>query len=83
MSVPRTETRRLVGASASSMLREGDWSHVRYLIAIIVIFSVSRTMVNTYKFCKKEILIQPPGEPTEQYLGDVKQKSLIYTKFHK
>ena len=23
-------------------------------------------MVNTYKFCKKEILIQPPGEPREQ-----------------
>ena len=31
MSVPRTGNRRLVRASASSMLREGDWSHVRYL----------------------------------------------------
>ena len=29
-------TGRLVRASASSMLREGDWSHVGYLIAINV-----------------------------------------------
>ena len=51
--------------------------------AIIVIFSVSRPMVNTCKFCKKEILIQPPGEPREQHLGDVRPKSSSYTKFHK
>ena len=25
-------------------------------------------MVNTYKFCKNQILIQPPGEPREQHL---------------
>ena len=31
-------------------------------------------MVNIYKFCKKEILIQPPGEPREHHLGDVRQK---------
>ena len=42
--------------------------------AIIVIFSVSLPMVNIYKFCKKEILIQPPGEPREQHLGDVRPK---------
>ena len=36
-------------------------------------------MVNIYKFCKKKlILIQPPGEPREQHLGDVRPK-----KFHK
>ena len=29
-------------------------------------------MVNIYKFCK--ILIQPPGEPREQHLGDVRPK---------
>ena len=40
-------------------------------------------MVNIYKFHKKEILIQPPGEPREQRLGDVRQKSLSNTKFHK
>ena len=31
-------------------------------------------MVNIYKSHKKEILIQPPGEPREQHLGDVRQK---------
>ena len=41
-------------------------------------------MVNIHKFHKTEILIQPPGEPREQHLGDVRQKkSLSYTKFHK
>ena len=40
-------------------------------------------MVNIYKFCKIEILIQPPGEPREQHLGDVRPKSSSYTKFHK
>ena len=42
--------------------------------AIVVIFSVDLTMINLYKFCKKEILIQPPGEPREQHLGDVRSK---------
>ena len=40
--------------------------------AIIVIFSVSPTMVNIYKFCKNVILLQPPGEPREKHLGDVR-----------
>ena len=52
-------------------------------------------MVNIYKFCKKEILIQPPGEPREQHLGDVRTKKfelhkmtgrvdiLIFTHFEK
>ena len=31
-------------------------------------------MVKTYKFFKVEILIQPPGEPREQHLGDVRPK---------
>ena len=30
---------------------------------------------------KKEILIQPPGEPQEQHLGDVQPNSNSYTKF--
>ena len=30
ISVPRTKNQRLVGASASSMLREGGWSHGNY-----------------------------------------------------
>ena len=40
-------------------------------------------MVNLNKFCKREILIQPPGEPREQHLGDVRPKSSSYTKSHK
>ena len=28
-------------------------------------------MVNIYKFCKKDVLIQQPGESWEQHLGDV------------
>ena len=40
--------------------------------AIIIIFSVNFSMVNIYKFCKNEILIQTPGEPREQrFLGPV------------
>ena len=30
--------------------------------------------VNIYKLHKKEILIQPPGEPQKQHLGDVRPK---------
>jgi len=38
-------------------------------------------MVNIYKFHKKkEILIQPPGEPREQHLGDVRQKKVRATQ---
>ena len=37
-------------------------------------FSEPSYMVNISKFCKKEILIQPPGEPREQHLGDVRPK---------
>ena len=44
---------------------------------------MSLPMVNLNKFCKREILIQPPGEPREQHLGDVRPKSSSYTKFHK
>ena len=38
-------------------------------------------MVNLNKFCKREILIQPPGEPREQYLGDVRHKISYKTKW--
>ena len=31
-------------------------------------------MVDIYKFTKKGILIQPPGKPREQHLGDVRPK---------
>ena len=34
--------------------------------AIIIIFLVNLSMVNIYKFCKNEIVIQTPGEPREQ-----------------
>ena len=40
-------------------------------------------MVYFYKFCKKEILIQPPGEPREQHLDDVRPIKFENTKFHK
>ena len=42
--------------------------------ATILIFLVNLNKVNIYKFPKKENLIQPPGEPREQHLGDVRQK---------
>ena len=42
--------------------------------AIILIFLVNLPMVNIYKFTKKGILIQPPGEPREQHLDDVRPK---------
>ena len=48
--------------------------------AIIIIFPVSLPMVSINKFCKKEILIQPPGEPREQHLGDVGPKKLVLHK---
>ena len=37
-------------------------------------------MVNIYKYCKKEILIQPPGEPREQHQGDVRPKKVLATQ---
>ena len=38
-------------------------------------------MVNLNKFCKREILIQLPGEPREQHLGDVRPKKFELHKF--
>jgi len=43
---------------------------------------VHLSTVNIYKFWKKEILIQPPGEPREQRLGDVGPKKIELHKFH-
>ena len=37
-------------------------------------------MVNIYKFHKNFFLIQPPGEPREQHLGDVQQKKVSATQ---
>ena len=48
--------------------------------AIIVIVSVNLPMVNIYEFCKKDILIQPPGKPREQHLGDVRPKKFELQK---
>jgi hypothetical protein len=48
-----------------------------------ILFLVNLPMVNIYKFYKKKILIQPPGEPREQHIGDVRQKRLSCTKFIK
>ena len=56
---------------------------VKYLPHFFVIFSVSLPMVNLYKFCKREILIQPPGEPREQHLGDVRPKKFELHKISK
>ena len=42
--------------------------------------SVNLPMVNIYKFCKREILIQPPGESREQHLGNVRPQKF---KMHK
>ena len=46
----------------------GDVTHVTHLVRFRTsetIFSVSLQMVNLNKFCKREILIQLPGEPRE------------------
>ena len=40
-------------------------------------------MVNIDKFHKKEILIQPPGEPREQHLGEARKKKLELHKMSK
>ena len=48
--------------------------YISFFFSIIVIFSVSFPMVNTYKIYNKEVLIQPPGEPREQHLGDIRPK---------
>ena len=37
-------------------------------------------IVNIYKFCKKEVMIQPPGEPREQHQGDVRPKKFELQK---
>ena len=47
----------------------------------ILIFSVSLPMVNLNKFFKREILIQLPGEPPEQHLGDIQPKKFKLHKF--
>ena len=41
--------------------------------SIIIIFSVNLPLVFIYKFRKKEIQLQPPGEPREHRLGQVLQ----------
>ena len=38
-------------------------------------FIVNLPMVNIYKFCKIKILSQPPEEPREQQLGEVRKCS--------
>ena len=48
---------------------------VQYLNHLLIIhpnFSVNLPIVIIYKFCK--ILIQPPGEPREHHLGEVRPK---------
>jgi len=37
---------------------------------------VNLSLVSIYKFDKKEIKIQPPGEPRKQHLGEVRQGML-------
>ena len=37
-------------------------------------------MAIIYKFCKKEIFIQPTGEPREQQLGEVRPKKFEIQK---
>ena len=41
--------------------------------SIIIIFSVNLPLVFIYKFCKKEIQLQPRGEPRENSLREVLQ----------
>ena len=46
--------------------------------ATILKLLVNLPMVNIYKFYKKVFLIQLPGEPREQHLGDIRQKKVLY-----
>ena len=41
------------------------------------------TIVIIYKFCKKRNFIQPPGEPKEQHLGEVRSNKFVLQKIHK
>ena len=44
--------------------------------SIIQFFSGNLPLVFIYKFYKKEIQIQPPREPREQHLGEIRQETL-------
>ena len=47
---------------------------VKYLPHLFDNFFSESSYGNIYKFFKREILIQPPGKPREQHLGDVRPK---------
>ena len=48
--------------------------------SVILIFLVNLPTLYIYKFCKK--IHQPPGEPQEHHLGEVRPKNSSYTKSH-
>ena len=48
--------------------------------SIIIIFLVNLPLVYIYKFRKKEIQLQPPGEPREHRLGEVRQGQTLNRK---
>ena len=37
-------------------------------------------MIFIYKFCKKDILIQPPGEPREHHIGEARPENFVLHK---
>ena len=56
--------------------------NISLIYKAIIVILVSLPMVNIYNFCKREILIQPPGEPREQHLGDVRHKKFELHKIN-
>ena len=53
----------------------GKTFKVKYLRHLIINHpNYFNDICNIYKFCKKLILIQPPGEPREQHLIEVREK---------
>ena len=48
--------------------------YLRHLLSKHATFLVSLPMVCIYKFCEKDIMIQPPGEPRDRHLGEVRTK---------
>ena len=48
-----------------------------YKAIILIFFSVNLPIIFIYKFFLKKILIQPPGEPRKQHLGEVRATKIF------
>ena len=50
-------------------MKSSKVKYLRHYKSIIIICSVNLSLLFIYKFCKKQIHLQPPGEPREHCLG--------------